>query len=160
MTRQYLTCIPSRIINCGDGWVDGTFFSFNVSIDRSIDRRLTNQVLTEITDCMTAEGRAVDMGDTTAAELWAKHNRLVAVLSYRWLTRLHADPHGLHLEKVRTFLKGARAFEAVFIDFSCVPQKDANGARTATDQAMFERALAEMGAFYSSAKGGTVLQLK
>ena len=46
-----------------------------MSIDRSIDRRLTNQVLTEITDCMTAEGRAVDMGDTTAAELWAKRKK-------------------------------------------------------------------------------------
>ena len=55
---------------------------------------------------------------------------------------------------------GARAYEAIFIDFSCVPQKDATGVRTAADQAIFERAMKEMGALYSSAKGSTVLQLK
>ena len=51
-------------------------------------------------------------------------------------------------------------YEGIFIDCACLPQRDADGYRSAEDEAIFQRGLVAMGAFYSSAKGSTVMQIK
>ena len=53
-----------------------------------------------------------------AAAVWERARRLVAVLSYRWLTALHPDPNGQHLVTLRAFLVAHPAFVGVFIDFA------------------------------------------
>ena len=51
-------------------------------------------------------------------------------------------------------------YEGIFIDFACLPQKDALGQRTDNEDVTFKQGLKAMGFLYSSAKSTTVLQLK
>ena len=60
------------------------------AIDRSIQSLpgQANPILTEISDSMTAEGRALDAGDAGAAERWARRkeaaNRALAECSHKY----------------------------------------------------------------------------
>ena len=51
-------------------------------------------------------------------------------------------------------------FVGLFIDFACLPQKDANGERSAEDTAIFKRGMQAMNSLYSSSNCSTVLQIK
>ena len=52
---------------------------------------------------------AAFLSPARAAEVWREQRRLVAVLSYRWLTALDPDPHGAYLSTLREFLPTASA---------------------------------------------------
>ena len=51
------------------------------------------------------------------------------MLSYGWLTRQHPDPRGERATHVIAYLNSATGlrFEALFWDFGCVPEPDAEG---------------------------------
>ena len=77
-----------------------------------------------------------------AARLFSRQGRLIAVLSYGWLTALHCDPHGLHARQLVTFLNSTdgQGFEALFWDFASLMQKGHDGTpRTAEEEAMFKQ---------------------
>jgi len=82
------------------------------------------------------------------AAIAALESRSFATLSYRWLTREHPDPNAFHLGKLRKALvtlnhaaiagrdgregggeggDGGLRYSALFMDFMCCPQRDANG---------------------------------
>ena len=77
-----------------------------------------------------------------SAALFLKQQRLVCVLSYGWLTRLHCDPHGLHARQIVAFLNsdaGTR-FEALFWDFGSLAQRAPDGTdRTEEEKGIFKK---------------------
>jgi len=89
----------------------------------------------------------------------------------RWLTREHPDPNAFHLGKLRKALvtlnhaaiagrdgregggeggDGGLRYSALFMDFMCCPQRDANGHKTEAEVAVFNHCITAMGAIYAS----------
>jgi hypothetical protein len=98
-----------------------------------------------------------------AVALLDRADRSILALSYRWLTALHPDPHGMALLAVRRFLRSEAGLDkcGMFWDFTSLPQKDiANGQRTPEEADTMKRGLAGMGNFYASTCGTAVVQLK
>ena len=77
----------------------------------------------------------------------------IGVLSYGWLSPLHPDPDGFHLGALLNYLRGHHHhIEAIFIDYTGLPQKNTAGERSASDEIIFKRGLKEMSTLYGSPK--------
>ena len=91
------------------------------------------------------------------------HERgLIFVLSYRWLTAAHPDPHGDTLRTVLDALGSHPANEAraLFWDFCSLPQKGGTAfSRTGEEDTTFRRVLKKMGNLYFSRACTIVLSL-
>ena len=97
-----------------------------------------------------------------ASECLRRGDRSVIALSYCWLTAAHPDPHGYTLAAVRRHLResGAAESKGLFIDYMSLPQKDANGERSADDVEKFNGGLGVMGYCYASIAATAVVQCK
>ena len=79
----------------------------------------------------------------------------IIVISHPWLQPDHPDPHGSNLRLLARPLRallassGAHTTFAVFLDFVSLHQKDGAGIRTASEQALFARALDSLATWYS-----------
>ena len=83
------------------------------------------------------------------------HAGKVAVLSYRWIGKLHSDPHRFHLERVLAYFREgghATMHTALLIDFASLPQKDpvTDAERGDEDRVKFSAGLKVMNSAYSS----------
>jgi len=101
------------------------------------------------------------LSPSEASQLFLRQSRLIAVISYGWLTPLHCDPDGDHAYKIIDFLKTSKGaeFHALFWDFASLMQKDAVGNRNPQEEHMFVQSLKVMAGLYASARGTAVLQL-
>ena len=96
-----------------------------------------------------------------AALAFSASDRRVGVLSYGWLTRAHPDPGGERAVHVLAYLRSPEgsSFEALFWDYACVPEPDANGYICDADLARQQKAFSHMNELYASAHGTAVIRL-
>ena len=80
----------------------------------------------------------------------------IASASHAWQQPDTPDPKGLSLKRLaqvlEVLLSEGGATYAVFLDFTCLHQKDASGERTAAEAELFGRALTNMMVWYSHGK--------
>ena len=96
-----------------------------------------------------------------ATDAFDAGDRRVGVLSYGWLTRPHPDPRGERAAHVILYLNSPTglSFEALFWDFGCVPEPDAEGHIGDADLARQQRAFSHMSALYASPDATAVIRL-